>query len=134
MNFPNTLSAPPIECLWKSILYHTKNTYFWIWQQNFCYRISHCLKLKGILWKIIAACDVSKVLLLHRYFSAFSKNRTRKLSMFFKVLQSISTSHSLYHSNSCVLLIDTTNERCRFSIQELVVMLLMLAKGWATPM
>ena len=75
-----------------------------------------------------------KMLFFHRNFlSYFTKstkkpNGSRKLSILFKIFANPSQQVTLYHWNSCVLLIDKPNERRRFSTQWLVVMLLILTR------
>ena len=63
------------------------------------------------LWKIIAACNVSKMLLFHRYFLSS-----------FKYMQHQKTFDPFQSSSSLIkfkpaFLIDTPNKRCRFSTQ-----------------
>ena len=51
-----------------------KNTYFWICQQNSSWKISF-LKMKEILWNIIAACNVFKLAAFpHVFFSTLFHN------------------------------------------------------------
>ena len=80
--------------------------------EYFCKTVSEELAI------FLKCSETFKIFLLFKgIFLPYFKNSTKNLFDHFQGFFSPYKQVTLYHSNSCVLLIDTPNERCRFSTQ-----------------
>ena len=109
-DFPNTLRVPFTDCF-KSIASYKK----WIFLNMpvKLWRINN-LKMQENIWKIVAACNVSKNSALPQVFFCYILKTAPKNFWFFsKFFQSISTRHCTVQIHACFY---TPNERCRLLI------------------